>query len=77
MPQVKTIVAASIRTIRRAETRIAACEQCDRTADTRFDCVLASLTSTPIQGIEYVRSEPAHCPACGKPVLEHHLVEVV
>ena len=73
MPKVKTIVAVSMGTIRHAETRIAACEQCDRTADTRFDCVLASMTATPDQVIEYVMSEPAHCPACGKPVLEHHL----
>ena len=77
MPQVKTIVAVSIGTIRRAETRIAACEQCDRTADTRFDCVLASLTSTPVQGIEYVMAEPARCPACGGAVFEHTLVSFI
>ena len=72
---IRKIIAVSIGTIRRGECRISACEHCDRTADTPFGHVLAS-SDIEFRGAEVVMSEPAHCPACGKCLLEHTLVEV-
>jgi hypothetical protein len=74
-PQVRTtIVAVSLKTIRRGEARISACQKCDPTADSRFGSVLADLVPAP-GPVEIVMCEPARCPACNAAVFEHSLVE--
>lgn len=70
------ILVVSIATIRRAERRIAACERCERTVDTPFFEVLATITRTRADLSEYFLSEPAHCPSCAEPVFENTLVEL-
>ena len=71
----KQIIAVSVRTTRRAESHIEACQNCDPTADIRFGDVLDWL-KVVYQGAEFVMSEPARCPKCRAEVLEHTLVEV-
>lgn len=71
----KTIVAVSISTIRRAEARVVACENCDPTSDTPFARVLDAIRGHD-NGIEYLMPESAQCPACGARVFEHNLVEL-
>jgi hypothetical protein len=73
-PQVRTIVAVSLNTVRRAEARISACQKCDPTVDSRFDSVLADLVPVP-GAVEVVMCEPARCPGCNAEIFEHTLVE--
>jgi hypothetical protein len=71
----KTIVAVSISTVRRAERRFIACEHCDPTADTPFGRVLDAVGGN-VADVRYLMPEAAHCPGCGAPIFEHHLVEL-
>lgn len=72
-----TVIVVSIATIRRAEGRLIACERCERTVDTPFHEVLASVTKAGPGLAEYFLSEPAHCPGCAGPIFEDTLVELV
>jgi hypothetical protein len=72
----RTIVAVSTSSIHRAETRIGACEGCDRTADRPFGVILGTLGIAPA-GADFLMCEPARCPACGGAVFEHTLVEMI
>ena len=70
-----TLVAVSVRTIRKAEAMIRTCWWCDRGADTSFCCLLDWVTERSGAETDYVMSEPARCPSCNAPVLEDTLVE--
>ena len=69
------ILVVSVRTIRRAERQITACESCEPTVDTPFSRILARVTQSQEDLAEHFLSEPAHCPSCSAEVFEGTLVE--
>jgi hypothetical protein len=74
--RVGIIVAVSSATIRRAQSRVVRCQQCDRTADTRFDSVLRECSAAP-EGAEFLMSEAARCPTCESAIFEGDFVELL
>jgi hypothetical protein len=69
------VLALSTATIRRAQDAISSCESCNSEAEFPFDWVLDEVTGRDGSTTDYFLTEPAHCPRCGRSVIEKTLVE--
>ena len=62
-------------TIRRAQEAIASCEGCNNDAELPFDWILDEVTGRNGSTTDYILTEPARCPRCGRRIIEKTLVE--
>jgi len=69
------LVLVDLPTIRKAQSHILGCETCTEHAQIPFDAVLDGITGNDPEVTEYILSEPAKCPRCGRVITEKTLVE--
>src|SRR5579872_1938103 len=68
------IVAVGQRSIFKAMAKVVACQGCTALVSRSFGAILVEVAGPSKPSIEYIMSEPAHCPEWSRPIFENTLV---
>ena len=68
------VVAVGQRSISKAMANVVACQGCTSSVSRSFGAILVEVVGAAKPSIEYIMSEPAHCPECSRPIFENTLV---